>query len=284
MTAHGTSGLVVAVVLVAALAHAGWNALAKSAPDKQVAMALINGAGSVVAAVLVLVVPLPRAAAWPYLVASALLHLVYSALLGVAYGLGDFSQVYPLARGLSPLLVAGAAPIVASEHLDGGQLVALGLVCGGLGGLVFAGGRPTRAGAPGVAAAVLTGLLIASYTVVDGLGVRASGSAAGYAAWLLLLFGPVLPIVYWRRRQLRIRPSLGVVFRCTIAGVMAVAGYGLVLWAQTRGSLALVAALRETSVVFGALIGAMAFGEPFGRARTTSAVVIAGGIALLNFW
>ena len=273
---------IIAVVLIAALAHAGWNALAKSAPDKHVAMALINGSGSVAAAVLVLLVPVPHPAAWPYLIASALLHLVYSAMLGIAYELGDFSQVYPLARGLSPLLVAAAAPVVAGEHLDRGQLLALGVICGGLGGLVFAGGRPTRAGAPGIAAAVLTGLLIAGYTIVDGLGVRASGSPAGYTAWLVLLFGPVLPLLYWRRRRLRIRPPLPVVIRCTIAGLLAVAGYGLVLWAQSRGSLALVAALRETSVVFGAMIGAVAFSEPFGRARTTAAGVIAGGIALLN--
>jgi drug/metabolite transporter (DMT)-like permease len=232
--------------------------------------------------VLVLLVPVPHPAAWPYLIASALLHLVYSAMLGIAYELGDFSQVYPLARGLSPLLVAAAAPVVAGEHLDRGQLLALGVICGGLGGLVFAGGRPTRAGAPGIAAAVLTGLLIAGYTIVDGLGVRASGSPAGYTAWLVLLFGPVLPLLYWRRRKLRIRPPLPVVIRCTIAGLLAVAGYGLVLWAQSRGSLALVAALRETSVVFGAMIGAVAFSEPFGRARTTAAGVIAGGIALLN--
>lgn len=281
MTANGTSWLVVGVVLVAALCHAGWNAIAKWAPDSQQAMALINGSGTVVAGVLVFFVPLPATAAWPYLVASAALHLVYSAVLGLAYRLGDFSQVYPLARGLSPLLVAGAAPLVAAEHLDGVQLVALGLICGGLGGVVFAGGRPSKAGVPGVVAAVMTGVLIASYTVVDGLGVRASGTAAGYTAWLVLLFGPVLPLLLWRR-AMRVRPSIRVVVPCLLAGVVALAGYGLVLWAQTRASLALVAALRETSVVFAAMIGAVAFGESFGRARTASAVVIAGGIALLN--
>ena len=282
MTATGTSGLVIVVVLVAALCHAGWNAVAKSMPDKQAAMAIINGAGAAVAAVLVCFVPLPNAEVWPYLIASAVLHLLYSALLGVTYRLGDFSQVYPLARGLAPLLVAMVAPVVAAERLNGIQLVALGLMCGGLGGLVFAGGLPTRAGVSGIAAAGLTGVLIASYTVVDGLGVRASGDPLGYTAWLLLLFGPVLPLLLWRRRALQPRLRWPVLARLVLAGLVAVLGYGLVLWAQSHASLALVAALRETSVVFGAVIGAIVFSEPFGRARTASAALITGGIVLLN--
>ncbi|MCI0689330.1 MAG: EamA family transporter [Sporichthyaceae bacterium] len=283
MTATGTSGLVIVVVLVAALCHAGWNAVIKSVPDSQVGMAVMNGFGAAIAAILVLIVPPPNSAAWPYLITSAVLHLAYSGLLAVSYRLGDFNQVYPLARGLAPLLVAGVAPVVAAEHLSGPQLVALGLMCGGLGGLVFAGGLPTRAGASGVAAAAATGVLIAGYTVVDGLGVRASDSSISYIAWLLLLFGPVSPLLLVLRRGVRrSRPSRSVVLRCIPAGLAGFLGYGLVLWAQSRGSLALVAALRETSVLFGAAIGALVFSEPFGRARTASAALITGGIVLLN--
>src|SRR5215475_9321443 len=130
--------LLVGVVLAAAVAHATWNAIVKSVPDQRAGMAVINLVAALCGLVVVVFAPLPRGGAWPYLVASAIIHLGYSALLGRAYRLGDFSQTYPLARGLSPLLVALVAPIVAAESLNGMQLGALALLCGGLATLVIA--------------------------------------------------------------------------------------------------------------------------------------------------
>jgi drug/metabolite transporter (DMT)-like permease len=130
---------------------------------------------------------------------------------------------------------------------------------------------------------VMTGVVIAAYTTVDGLGVRSAGSVAGYAGWLFLLQGPALPLaaVVSRRRQLwtQMRPHL---WRGLAGGVLSLAAYGLVLWAQTRGALAPIAALRETSVIVGAVIGAVVFGEKFGRWRIAATVLVAGGVVLVT--
>jgi drug/metabolite transporter (DMT)-like permease len=149
--------------------------------------------------------------------------------------------------------------------------------------LVLAAGVPTRDARPAVAAAVLTGVVIATYTTLDGLGVRHAGSVAGYAGWLFLLQGPALPLgaLAVRRRRLwhDVRPHLLVGLT---GGVLSLAAYALVLWAQTRGALAAVAALRETSVVLGAVIGTFVFREPFGRRRTAATVLVAAGVVLIN--
>jgi drug/metabolite transporter (DMT)-like permease len=225
----------------------------------------------------------PAAASWPFLGTSGVLHLGYKLVLMRSYRLGDLSQVYPLARGIAPLLVAGFAAGFVGERLGPPQLAGIVLVSVGLASLAFGGKRPTAAERPAIVFALFTGVFIAAYTIVDGLGVRRSGTALGYAAWLFLLNGLPLPLyaLAARRELLRVamRPNWG---KGVVAGVLSLAAYGLVLWAQTRGALAAVAALRETSVIVAAGIGSLLLGERFGRLRVLAAGLVAAGILLLN--
>lgn len=274
---------VTGAVLLAAVLHAVWNALAHAIDDQLVGFALIGAAITAGAGGIVLVAPAPASASWPFLTASAALHVAYNLLLMRCYRLGDFGQVYPLARGTSPWLVAVCAAVFAGEQLSVVRVTGVVVVSVGLGALVFAGGVPTRSARPAIAAAVLTGVAIAAYTTVDGLGVRNAGTVAGYTGWLFLLQGPVLPLaaVAVRRRLLwrQVRPHLRAGL---VGGLLSLAAYALVLWAQTRGALAPIAALRETSVIVGAVIGAVVFGEPFGRWRIAATVLVAGGVLLIT--
>jgi drug/metabolite transporter (DMT)-like permease len=274
---------VTAAVLTAAVLHATWNALAHAIPDQLVGFTLIGLAYTACSAVLVPFVAAPAVASWPFLAASVVLHAGYNLLLLVSYRLGDFGQMYPLARGTSPLVVAAVSVALVGEHLAGVQLAGIAVVSAGLGSLALAGGRPRTTQRIALVAAVATGVVIAGYTVLDGLGVRRAGSVAGYTGWLFLLQGPIVPLLVAAIRrgrlpgQLRRRTWTGLA-----CGVLSLLAYGLVLWAQTRGALAAVAALRETSVIVGAAIGAIAFHEPFGRPRLLASVLVAAGIVLLN--
>ncbi|MFY9930066.1 MAG: DMT family transporter [Streptosporangiaceae bacterium] len=268
-------------VLLAAITHAVWNAIAHGIKDQTLAFALI-GVGSIVVAIpLVIVAAMPRAACWPYLLASVAIHIFYNLLLMQCYRLGEFSQVYPLARGTSPLVVTILAAIFVHEHLAWPQIAGVLIVSAGLATLVLAGRRPGRAA---FMAAVGTGLTIAAYTTVDGVGVRASGSPVGYIGWMMILeslFVPMFAAV--RRREVLLKQPRRILLAGLAAGALSVLAYGLVLWAQTRGALAPIAALRETSVIFGAIIGTLVFREPFGRSRIAATVLVAAGIAVLNF-
>lgn len=274
---------VVAVVLLAAVLHAVWNAIAHAIGDQLVGFALIGTVCTVVGAAIVLAAPTPAGASWPLLAASASLHVVYNLLLMRCYRLGEFGQVYPLARGTSPWLVAIGATVFAGENLPAVRLAGVLVISAGLVDLVFAGGVPTRAARPAIAAAVLTGVVIASYTTVDGIGVREAGTVAGYAGWLFLLQGPVLPLAALtvRREQLwrAVRPHLRTGL---LGGVLSFAAYALVLWAQTRGALAPIAALRETSVIVGAVLGAVFFRERFGGWRIAATCLVVAGVLLIN--
>ncbi len=274
---------VTAAVLLAAVLHAVWNAVAHKIADKIVGLTLLSLAFTGFGAAALPWVDTPAAASWPALLASACVHLVYTLLLMRSYRLGAFNQVYPLARGTSPWVVAVLAVTVVGEHLSVTQLLGVAVVSVGLGCLVFANGRPSQEELPAVGAAGLTGLSIAAYTVIDGIGVRLSGAPLGYAAWLFLVHGLSMVAFAMIRRGPSLWRGVGAHWRIgAVAGTCATLAYGLVLWAQSRGSLAAVAALRETSVIVGALIGAVAFREPFGRWRTAATVVVVTGIALLN--
>jgi drug/metabolite transporter (DMT)-like permease len=271
---------VTAAVLCAAVTHAIWNAIAHSIKDQLLAFALIGVGGVAVAIPLVIIAPLPRGGCWPYLLASVAIHVLYNLGLMRAYKYGEFSQVYPLARGTSPLVVTILAAAFVHERPTLIQIGGVLVVSVGLATLVLGGRRPGRAA---FLAAVGTGLTIAAYTTVDGVGVRASGSSMGYIGWLMLLESLGVPLwaLIMRRRTLTKQPRR-IIAAGLGAGALSVLAYGLVLWAQTRGALAPIAALRETSVIFGAIIGTVAFREPFGRTRIVATVVVSAGIILLN--
>ena len=276
-------------VLVAAVTHATWNAIAHGIKDQVLAFGLI-GAGSIAVAVpLVALAPFPLGKCWPYLLASVVIHVFYNLLLMRSYRYGEFGQVYPLARGTSPLVVTVLAAVFAAERPSVPQVLGVLVISCGLAVLVFAGRRSRPGSQSGPSRAALlaagaTGLTIAAYTTVDGLGVRLSGSSVGYIAWLMLLESLCVPAwaLVRRRRDVMGGVSRRVLLSGVSAGVLAVLAYGLVLWAQTHGALAPIAALRETSVIFGTVIGTVVFREPFGRWRIAATVLVVIGVLLLN--
>ncbi|CCK29486.1 integral membrane protein [Streptomyces davaonensis JCM 4913] len=241
--------LVVTAVLLAAVTHASWNALAHRIPDKLVGFALISGGGMLLGLAAVPFTAFPAAGAWPYLIASAVIHIAYYALLMTSFRLGDFGQAYPLARGTAPLVVTLLAAVFAHEVPDRWAATGIAVSCAGLTGVALWGLRGHRPNWAAIGAALATGLTIAAYTVVDGLGVRASGSSLGYIAWLMAVQGTVIPayaLYRWRRETATVlRPFAAVGL---LGAALSVAAYALVLWAQTRAELAPIAALRESSV------------------------------------
>jgi drug/metabolite transporter (DMT)-like permease len=274
---------IAAAVLVAAVTHATWNAVAHRIKDQVQAFTLVGLGGGAAGLVLVLFSPVPRAAAWPFLLGSVVLHLAYQALLMRSFSLGDFGQMYPVARGTAPLAVTVLAAVFVGEVPGGWQTAGVVLASCGLAGVALWGLRGgQRPRWPALAAAVGTGLSIASYTVVDGVGVRDSHTALGYCGWLLMLQGWEIPLYgYARRRGALLRQLRPVAVRGLTGGVLSVVAYGLVLWAQTRGALAPISALRESSIIVGALIGTVFFKESFGRHRVVGAVVMVAGIGLM---
>ena len=273
---------IIAVVIAAGALHACWNAIAKQVQDRLMAFAWMGLTQAGLSAVVLAVTGLPYRSAIPFAVTSAVIHVGYNLALMNSYRLGAFNQTYPIARGTSPLVVAAGAYLLAGERLGIAALIGVVTLAAGLMSLTFSAGRLTRQDAPAVYAAILTGLTIAAYTIVDGLGVRKAHDPWAYIALLFLLQGTPMATIAAVRRPLTAWRDRAVLDRGLLAGVLSVLAYGLVLWAQTKAPLAEVAAIRETSVVFAALIGFLALGEDFGKRRLAAALVIATGIVLIG--
>jgi drug/metabolite transporter (DMT)-like permease len=273
---------IVFAVLFSALLHATWNSLAHAVSDRLVGFALIGIADAMCGGLMAALAGLPPAGAWPYIIASAALHVAYNLLLLASYQLGEFSQMYPLARGTSPWVVALVSVVVLGRDLPLTELLGVLAVSGGLIALVFIGGRPGRKDVPALGAALLTGLAIASYTVVDGVGVMQSPLFA-YTGWLFLLQGPPIAVIAAVRRGRRLPAAVRASAVPGLAGgLISITAYTIVLWAQTSGALAAIAALRETSIVFGALIGAIFLDERLGAKRAIAAAVVLAGVVLIT--
>jgi len=278
---------VVAIVLFGALLHASWNALIKGGTDKALDTALIHVLGVGVAIPIVATVGFPPAAAWPYAIASLVIHIGYYIALVGAYRHGELGLTYPIMRGLAPLLVACSSSLVIGETLTGaawlGVLgISLGVVAVGLSRSAATGGHAGKA----LRYALANAAIIATYTVVDGLGVRASGNALAYVATLFLFDGiPYFLLVLWQRRE-RTGPMFAYMagrWKLAVFGSLASLGsYGIALWAMTRAPVTTVAALRETSVLFAALIGAVWLKEGFGAQRAAGTVLIVAGVMALR--
>ena len=272
----------VAAVLCGALLHAGWNALVKSSSDKALDTAVIHTIASLVAVPLVLVVGLPQRAAWPYILASGTIHIGYYIALVGAYKHGELGLTYPLMRGTAPLLVALSAAATVGETLSPLSWAGvLGVSCGVLAlGL----SRHAMASPRAVGFALANAFIIALYTVIDALGTRASGDALQYVAALFVLEGwPFGLLVLARRGWARAAPYARA--RAPIASVGAcasLASYGIALWAMTRAPVATVAALRETSVLFGALLGTWLLKEAFTLRRAIGTAAIVAGVMALR--
>lgn len=273
--------IVMLVVLLAAAMHAGWNALIKSGEDKLLEMASIAAGGTLFAVVALPFLPAPKPAAYPYLATSGTIHIVYYWLLISAYRAGDMGLTYPIMRGGTPLVVAIVGGPLIGEHLGFGGWVGVFLLCGGV--LALALDHRCAGGMAPVGYALANAVAIASYTVVDGLGSRVSESAAAYVLWLRLLGGPALFLWVFATRPLAVvarhaqtRWQLGLA-----GGLASSTTYFLVLWAMGHSPVAMVSALREIAIVFGAIIARVVLGErasPLGLAAT--GVMLAGAIAL----
>lgn len=278
--------IVVGAVLVAAVLHAGWNAMAKQASDR---LALFGQTG-VLTVVLafppLLWVAQPAAASWFWLAASVVVHLLYNFALIAAYQVGEFSQTYPIARGVGPLTVAAVAVLLLHEPMSALTTAGVALIAGAIALLGLVPWDKVRANRTALLTAVLTGLAIASYTVIDGIGVRRSDSPVGYTLWLVGLQGTLLTVisvaVNRRRAGTGDRPRASSWLPATAISIMSALAYGLVLWAQSRGALAAVAALRESSVIVAAGIGTVFFGESMGRLRIICGIGVAAGAVLLS--
>ena len=274
---------VVALVLAAAFLHACWNACVKVGGDRLATLAVVNGAAALIGALALPFVGNPEPESWPNLAASVVLHAAYYFFLVQQYRVGDLSHVYPLARGLSPLMIAGAAALFAGESLA--PLAWLGICVASLGivSLAFEGGPPWRRDPRPVLFATGTAVCIAAYSVVDGLGARAAGSALAYVAWLHLLNG--VPTAAWAciARRGRARAALRAEFaKGVTGGALQAVAYGAAVWAMSVTALGAVSTLRETSVIFAAAIGALALGERFGGRRIAAAALVAVGVIVLN--
>ncbi len=273
----------VLLVLLAALIHATWNAVVKASADRVLTFAAIHAVGTVLGVGAAFFVALPEPQVWPFLLASALVHNVYYVFLLLSYRLGDLSEVYPVARGSSPLLVVILAAAAAGEIPNAAGLGGVALVSLGIISLTFSRGRPTRAGMKPLAAALATGGLIASYTVIDGLGMRAGASPWPYIVWLNLLEGIPFAVYALTVRRHAVPGFLAANWKPALAGgCLTISAYGIALYALTQGGMAHVSALRETSVLFAAVIGTVVLKEGFGLIRVAAAVVIATGIVILQ--
>ncbi len=269
---------VLACVMCAAILHASWNAVLRGGSDRLWSMTLMMIAVSLVTAITLVFVPWPNAASWPYVVASAIIHVGYNLSLVRTYCSGDLGQTYPVSRGSSPVLVALGAAAFAHETLDAVACIGIALVSGGILSLAFQGRRVRADFLP---AAFTTGLLIGAYTVVDGIGVRRSGHSMSYAASMFLLWSITMPAIYGVMRG---RPPAYTGAQTVMAltgGIVSVLAYGIVIWAMQYGAMGVVSALRETSVVFAAIIGRVFLKERLTARRITSCLAIAMGAACL---
>ena len=275
---------VVGIVMAAAVIHATWNALAKAARDKLHMYLVSNVAAGVVGAVALLFLPPPDRSAWLILAISGPMQVLYTALLFGAYRVGDLSQVYPIIRGLSPMFVALGALVFAGERLSHQQYAGVAIVFAGMASLAFGHRRPgKRFDWRPLAYCVLCAAMIATYTVMDGIGVRRSGSPFAYACWLYVFYGAGAACCYPFLSRWRV--PVGVARhtgRAILVGAGVVTAYGLVIYALSLGAMAPISALRETSVFMAAVIGAVFLGEPFGRQRIVAAAIVTVGLILLN--
>ena len=273
---------IVAAVLASGLLHASWNALIKSSTNKSLDTALIHLLGSVIAIPLVALLGWPSAAAWPYILASIVIHVGYYTALSGAYKHGDLGLTYPLMRGSAPLLVALSSSLVLGESLS--PLAWVG-VLGISAGVLTLGLSPHAFDAPrAVWFALANAVIIALYTIADGLGVRASGNAMQYVATLFLLDGWLFAlIVFMRQRSAVVLPYVRQRWPLALAGALASMGsYAVALWAMTHAPIATVAALRETSVLFAALLGVWFLGEVFTQRRLAGTCAILAGVMALR--
>lgn len=272
---------VIAIILTAALLHAVWNAIVKTAIDRTTTLGLVAFGHVLPGTVMVAILPLPSAESFIYIALSTIIHFGYFYLLGRAYQHGDLSVVYPIARGIVPVLVSLWAWLLLGEVLPFAIWCGIALI---IAGILLSSWKVLTSGV-GTSALVLslgTGLCISIYSLVDGVGVRVSGTTLSYWAWGAFLHIFIASFAGWRRRQTLLQLPLRVWVLGIAGGMVSMIAYGLVLYAKNFAPLGAVSALRETSVIFATLIGYFLLKEGNWKRRFGAAVLMAFGIAVIG--
>lgn len=268
------------IVLVAAVLHASWNAIVKAGKNTVLTMVLVTASAALWAVVLLPVLPSPSPESWPYIALSAALQIVYFALVARIYRIADMSQTYPIMRGAAPLIVALAGTLFLDEALSSSAWLGVCIICSGILIMLWSGGQKSR---EGLILALLNALVISGYTLVDGIGVRLSAAPVSYTLWIFLITGASIgcwaTLTQWSqtRHYLRLNWHLGAV-----GGLGTLVSYGLALYAMTLAPVAVVAALRETSILFSAVISWLILKEHITIVRCVSVCVIAIGAITLR--
>ncbi len=269
------------LILAAAVLHALWNAIVKGSMDRGVSIGLVATGSSLFGWMLVPFVDTPHPDSWLFIALTVAIHLFYFMFLILAYRLGDFSQMYPIARGISPVLVTLGAMVLVGDHLTMTGWAGLLVISGAIAVVVIArGGVPNDPVA--IMAAIMTGLCIAAYTIVDGMGVRLSGAPTGYIAWAFgskIILG--IGFLIWRRGAI-FNISAGTFAAGIAGGLISGLAYAMAVYAMSLTTLASVSAIRESSVIIAALIGVLWFGERPWLPRVVAAVFVVGGVILIT--
>ena len=278
------SSIVFIAVIGAAVLHAAWNALVKGGADKTLSMGAVVIGHMPIAVIALPFVPLPSAESLPYLFAGGGFHFGYQLFLLRSYQMGDLTQVYPLARGSAPLIVALLSVLVLGVHLNGFELLAIAIIGLGIISLALVRQSDGLQNRTAAALALTTGLFIASYSLVDGLGARVAGTSLGYFSWQAIGNG-LLMIAYLAVKSpatLRVIPRKGLPI-LVLGGSASFIAYALVTWAFTQAPIALVTALRETSIVFALLIGVFFLKEKLSLVKVFSTFITLFGAILLKY-
>ena len=275
---------VLALVLLAAAAHAAWNAWLKDSGDKLSSMAAIAVGWLIVGCISIPVVGVPGIASWPYLLGSTVVHTGYAMLLITAYRHAEFSLAYPIARGTGPLLVALSAPLFVNEYLEGPSFFAVTLIVIGIFLIGAFGNERSLGGRRAILYSLATGVLIAAYTMIDGQGARAGSMPHAYAGWLFVLIA--IPIIVLAKNKLNKNMKTLVAGhwqKGVPIGVLSALAYWVIVWAMTVAPMALVAAVRETSILFAALVSWGVLGEKVRPLRWAGVVVTLIGLVVAKF-
>ncbi|WP_375281093.1 EamA family transporter [Pseudooctadecabacter sp.] len=276
--------IVIATTLLAAVLHAGWNALAKGAADKHLSMAGVILGHLPYAAIGLLFVPMPDLACWPYLIGSLVMHFGYQVFLLNAYRIGDLTQVYPVARGIAPMIVAAVSVTILGVTLGWMEVAAIALIATGLLSLGLVRGQAGTRNPKAAMLAAVTGFFIAGYSLIDGLGARVAGTAVGFYSWSAIGNALVFA-VFLKMRHPGVIGRLWSEGRFVLiwGGLASYCAYALVVWGFMQAPIALVTALRETSIVFALFIGVFFMNERLDLMKIAATFATITGAILLRF-